>query len=244
MSDSTANLAFLIDSPMMSWGASSRFNHRETEAYPTKSALIGMIAAAMGIDKHAADESEALAPIARLQLTVLRLDRHSGRMPLRLSDFHTVGGGYNAKDSAFSRMSIPRKASGGPSANAVITHRSYLTEACFIALFHGSRSVLDQVSAALLDPQWGVWFGRKNCIPASPLSPVIATRQREALADLLQKLGRDPAVIDALPGFTEADGSDAFHPMDQPLSFGRHHAPVPEAYQTRPSRRVIPGELT
>jgi len=38
-----------------------------------------------------------------------------------LSDFHAVGGGYDAKASAFDKMSIPRKASGGARANAVQT---------------------------------------------------------------------------------------------------------------------------
>ncbi len=233
-------LAFLIDSPLMSWGASSRFNHRETEAFPTKSALIGVIAAAMGIDKHAPEEAALLAPLTALQLSVLRLDRHPGRIPIRLSDFHTVGGGYDAKESSFSRMSIPRKASGGPSANAVITHRSYLTEACFIALWEGSEETLEAIAAALLDPKWGVWFGRKNCIPASPLTPIIAASRRQALATLLQILGRDTAIIDFLPGLTEATGPGEFYPMDQPISFGSHHAPVPQPYLTRPVRRITP----
>ncbi len=49
-------LAFYIDAPMQAWGLSSRFQHRETNAFPTKSALVGMVAAAMGINKHDADE--------------------------------------------------------------------------------------------------------------------------------------------------------------------------------------------
>ena len=243
MSDSPSILGFLIDSPMMSFGTSSRFNQRETEAYPSKSALIGMIAAAMGIDNHSPDEAVEIAKLAELRLTVVRLDRHPGRLPQRLSDFHTVGGGYDPKASKFDRLSIPRKASGGPGANAVITRRTYLTEAHFIALLAGSPETLGLVSTALLDPVWGVWFGRKTCIPASPLSPVFAASPREALAALLQKLGRDVAEIEALEGVTESEGAGAWFPMDQPIAFGQHHGAVPEAYLSRPVRRLRPGEL-
>ena len=238
MSDTAAHLAFLIDSPLMSWGVSSRFNQRETEAYPSKSALIGLIAAAMGIDNQDVDESIALAPLVQLKLTVLRLERGEGRPFGRLSDFHTVGGGFDPKESNYSRMSIPRKASGGPSGNASITRRTYLTEARFLAVFHGDLKVLEKVSTALLDPVWGIWFGRKTCIPAMPLSPILAETPREALAELLQKLGRDPAVIDQLEGVTEDHGSGTWFQPDQPVAFGQHHGEVPHPYLSRPVRRI------
>ena len=148
-------------------------------------------------------------------------------------------------------MSLPsrkKNPSGGlqwksPDARTVITRRTYLTEVHFIALMVGSPETLGLVSTALLDPVWGVWFGRKTCIPASPLSPVLAASPREALAELLQKLGRDLAEIKSLEGVTESEGSGAWFPMDQPIAFGQHHGAVPEAYLSRPVRRLRPGEL-
>lgn len=254
MSDPSPVLGFLIDSPMMSWGTSSRFNQRETEAYPGKSALIGMIAAAMGIDKNSPREAAEIAKLTALRLTVVRLDRHPGRLPQRLSDFHTVGGGY--PDTPFGKMNVPpvaeKNTSGGlkwksPDKRTVPTHRTYLTEACFIVLFQGSPDTLTQIQAALLDPVWGVWFGRKTCIPASPLSPVIAPTPRQALAALLQTLGKDPAdlELDALEGVTEDDqGPGTWFPMDQPIAFGQHHGAVPAPYHSRPVRRIIAADLT
>lgn len=236
MSEPIATLGFLADSPMMSWGSASRFNHRETEAYPTKSAIVGLIAAAMGIDKHAPDEAGRIAPLAALRLTVLRVPRNAAPMLRRLSDFHTVGGGYDSRRSEFERMSIPRKASGGASANAVITHRTYLTEARFIVLLDGPRARLDEISKALGDPVWGVWFGRKTCLPASPLSPVVMESHQDAVTSLLQRLGDPPAEGSALDGVTEAEGTDAWHLSDHPVSFGAHHGPVPEPYHSRPVR--------
>ena len=251
MSDSPSVLGFLIDSPMMSWGTSSRFNQRETEAYPSKSALVGMIAAAMGIDKHSPDEAVEIAKLTALRLTVVRLDRQQGRLPQRLSDFHTVGGGY--PDTPAGKMNVPplaeKKRSGklkwkSPAERTVITRRTYLTDAAFITILTGeNEALLAQIQSALLDPVWGVWFGRKTCIPASPLSPVLAATPRLAIAALLQKLGRDLAEIDTLEGVTESTGPGAWFPMDQPIAFGQHHGAVPEAYLSRPIRRLLTGDL-
>jgi CRISPR system Cascade subunit CasD len=245
MSDpATSALAFLLDGPLQAWGSSSRFNRRETEAFPTKSALIGLIAAAAGIDKHAADEAEKITPFSALRLSIYRLPRKSGQLVGRLADFHSVGGGYDAKASAFDKMSIPRKASGGASANAVITHRSYLTEARFIAAFHGQAEVIARVARHLENPVWGVWFGRKNCLPAMPLSPSVGQDAHTATAALIAKLRDwekatarhsippelDPTQLERWeePGGNETAPGD-FYLHDQPITFGTrefHSRPV------------------
>jgi CRISPR system Cascade subunit CasD len=237
MSDS---LAFLIDAPMQSWGVSSKFQRRESESWPTKSAIVGIVSAAMGIDKYATGEAEQLLPLASLTFSVFRLPKTDP--PLRLSDYHTIGGGYD-KNNPAEVLHIPRRASGASIDNAVLTRRTYLTDARFIALFQGKRDTLEKAAAALLDPVWGVWFGRKTCIPAMPLSPVVAGSPREALAGLLQRLGKEPAEADLLEGLTETEGPGNWYQADQPVSFGRHHGPVPEGYLSRPVRRLVPGEM-
>jgi CRISPR system Cascade subunit CasD len=233
-------LAFLIDAPLQSWGASSKFQRRETESWPTKSALVGVLAAAFGIDKHAPDEIEKIVLLAALTFSVFRWPK---KYPsVRLTDFHTIGGGYDKTDPG-GKLSIPRKAGDGSPFGTVITRRTYLTDARFIALFQGDRQTLESAAAALLDPVWGIWFGRKSCIPAEPLSPVIAASPREALAALLQQLGNDSADPAELEGMTEIPGSGSFHQSDQPVAFGQHHGPIPEAYLSRSVRRVMACEL-
>lgn len=233
-------LAFLIDAPLQSWGASSKFQRRETESWPTKSALVGVLAAALGIDKHAPDEIARVAPLAALCFSVFRWPKSAP--VVRLTDFHTIGGGYDKTNPA-EKLHIPRKAGDGSPFGTVITRRTYLTDARFIALFQGDCATLERAAAALLDPVWGVWFGRKTCIPAEPLSPVIAANPREALAALLQKLGNDPAEIPTLEGMTESPGSGRFYQADQPIAFGQHHGAIPVAYHFRPIRRLAPGEM-
>lgn len=245
MSDSTSRaFAILLDGPMQSWGSSSRFTRRETEAFPTKSALIGLLAAAAGIDKYATDEADKLAPFSALRLCVYRLPRKAGSLVGRLSDFHTVGGGYDAKASAFDKMSIPRKASGGASANAVITHRTYLTEARFIASFEGEMKTIAAAVRHLENPVWGVWFGRKTCLPAMPLSPICGEDSHAAACALIGRLREweeatrrssflpdlDPAHLERWeePAGNQLKPGD-FHLHDQPVTFGKrefHSRPV------------------
>lgn len=90
-----------------------------------------------------------------------------------------------------------------------------------------------------------MWFGRKTCIPAAPLSPVLADTPREALATLLQTLGKDPAELEALEGVTEDDGGPGtWFQSDQPVAFGQHHGEVPAPYHSRPVRWVNATDLT
>ena len=52
----TAYLALLLDAPLQSWGFASRFQRRTTGLHPTKSGVIGLICAAMGLAKGSAEE--------------------------------------------------------------------------------------------------------------------------------------------------------------------------------------------
>lgn len=80
----TASLLLHLHGPLQAWGARSRFNSRSTEPAPTKSAVIGLLAAALGRPR-----GTVIADLAELVLTV-RVDR-PGRV---LRDFHTVGAAY------------------------------------------------------------------------------------------------------------------------------------------------------
>ncbi|MBB5350954.1 CRISPR system Cascade subunit CasD [Haloferula luteola] len=237
-----SSLAFYIDAPLQSWGASSKFQLRETQNFPTKSAIVGLLAAAMGIDKYSPQEPAQLAPIASLHLTVVKLPKPVATT--RLTDFHTIGGGYDRKASTREKMSIPQKASGAPF-GTVITRRSYLTDAAFAAILSGDSEVLVELHQALLDPIWGVWFGRKSCIPATPLTPTLGDDEAQAFNALLNTIpGISPGPLDHFEFQQEVEtsqpGDGTFYPNDQPIAFGAHHGPVPTAYPARPVRHHRP----
>src|SRR5664280_3321130 len=66
-----ACVALLLDGPMQSWGHASRFERRTTALHPTRSAVMGLIAAALGIDKHGSDEAAQLVRFAALLATFI-----------------------------------------------------------------------------------------------------------------------------------------------------------------------------
>jgi CRISPR system Cascade subunit CasD len=199
MSD-TAYLALLLDGPLQSWGFASRFQRRTTGLHPTKSGVVGLICAAMGLAKASPEEQQALPKLAKLTMISIAMPRYDVR---RMEDFHTV---LNT-----------RRASGKMNDDAVLTRRQYLLEARFGVILAGDRFVLERAAAALLDPIWGVWFGRKSCIPAEPIFRGLFKSHAEAERALI-----GDAPIDQFTRLEEVAtfdaGTDSYN--DQPVSFG------------------------
>lgn len=225
-------LALLLDGPLQSWGFTSRFTRRTTALHPTKSGVIGLLAAALGIDKHGPDEAQQLQPLAALTFTTIALPKCRGAHPLpmlRLSDYHTIGGGYDRKTEA---MKKPRAASGA-TLETVLSERHYLLDARFGVLLEGERSFLEDIAGRLRDPRWGVWLGRKCCVPASPLLAGLAEDRAAAFRTLLARTGfaEDRALesFDHVIEGTSAEGLDAEWLNDTPIAFGakigERHAP-------------------
>ena len=233
----TAHLPLWFDAPLQSWGFASRFQRRTTGLFPTKSGVLGIVCAAMGLAKGSTAEREFLPRLAGLALTVWQFPRYavgkSGEPLLlqRLEDFHTV---LNT-----------RRAGGTMNSDPVITRRQYLLEARFGLRLAGDAALLGQVAMALQNPRWGVWFGRKSCLPAAPvhLGGPFAT-EAEAWQSLLCAAGLPAdAKEEEFPKVEEvadfADGTDTFN--DQPLSFGIAESSGVEGRQFAPRRvRIVP----
>ena len=71
MSADSAYLALMLDAPLQSWGFASRFQRRTTGLHPTKSGVIGLICAAMGVGKGSDAERDTLP-----QLSCAQNDQH------------------------------------------------------------------------------------------------------------------------------------------------------------------------
>ncbi|MFI6644932.1 type I-E CRISPR-associated protein Cas5/CasD [Streptomyces sp. NPDC050504] len=83
-------LLLRLAAPLQSWGVASRFWRRDTHSRPTKSGVIGMCAAALGLPREPTHRGgpDPLAELAPLLFGV-RAD-HPGKP---VSDYHTVGAG-------------------------------------------------------------------------------------------------------------------------------------------------------
>ncbi|MCX6543017.1 MAG: type I-E CRISPR-associated protein Cas5/CasD [Acidobacteria bacterium] len=214
-------LALMLDAPLMSWGFASRFQRRSTALHPTRSGILGMICAALGVSKGSRAEEDWLARLEPTSLTVFAIPRRPEGCvrPLeirRLEDYHTTGGGYDKKTHA---LWIPRKASGGPSDNATLSSRQYLLDARFGVILSGLRSTLEPVGEALCNPRWGIWFGRKSCLPAAPVlrggGVVVTSDQALVALGLADRNLAEFARVDEAASF--ADGTDTL--MDAPVNF-------------------------
>lgn len=203
MSSEHACLAMRLEGPLQSWGSSSQFNRRLTDLLPTRSAISGMLCAALGLDRGSEAEARFLARCNRLHMLAVALPRKSRNRILavrRLEDYHTVQN--------------TRKAGGGLK-DCHITRRQYLLDASFRVFLSGERDTLAEAADALQDPAWGIWLGRKACIPTAPVFAGLFDDEAEALqAGLPDTLDRYVSARDA-PSF--AEGSDSV--PDMPLSF-------------------------
>jgi CRISPR system Cascade subunit CasD len=209
MSADTANLALLLDAPLQSWGFASRFQDRTTGLHPTKSGVIGMICAAMGVAKGSPEEQEVLPSLASLRMTSIAIPRGSNPVR-RTEDFHTV--------------QKTRRANGKMNDDPVVTRRQYLLDACFGIILNGDRVLLERIAGGLQNPVWGVWLGRKSCIPARPLFVAVRDRHEEAWQAILRSLGMDEALpVESFTRVEDVDdfaaGTDSYN--DQPISFGQ-----------------------
>jgi CRISPR system Cascade subunit CasD len=237
MSAETAYLALLLDGPLQSWGFASRFQRRTTGLHPTKSGVLGLICAAMGLAKGSDEERGTLPALVALKMTSAAVPRsgphdRTAELPVRrLEDFHTV------LDT--------RRADGSMNRDAVITHRQYLLDARFGILLQGDRALLARVAAALQDPTWGVWLGRKSCIPAVPVLVGLEKSRDEAWKAILRICGTsEETPIETFTTITEveafADGRDSLN--DQPVSFGDGTSSGPDKRRFAARRiRVKPG---
>jgi len=220
---SKACLALLLDGPMQSWGHVSRFERRTTALHPTRSGVIGLIAAALGINKHGPDEAEQIARFASLNVTTVLLphhDRSGAELPIRrLEDYHTVTG--------------IRRASGKVDKDATAqTYRHYLLDARFGVLLEGAEDLLEEIAAALRNPRWGVFLGRKCCLPANPLLITISPSRAKAWCEMLRctgHSGEEPE--ERFDRIIEVAATDSGADMieDTPVGFGKplgtRHAP-------------------
>ena len=219
-------LALYLRAPLQSWGASSKFGDRGTLDAPTRSGLLGLLAAACGIDKNnEARDREWLARAAKLSMTVLAFRRGD-----RMSDYHTVGARYD-KDDPWQKRMIPTTADGKPRGTD-LTHRDYLTDSVFGAVLSGDDVLVAEMAAGLANPVWGVWLGRKSCIPTEPiLSGVFDSEEaaRKALAGRLRgSLERGGGKVaggdstDVAFSVLEASAGEEDETLhDVPVSFGR-----------------------
>jgi CRISPR system Cascade subunit CasD len=173
-------LLFRLYGPMASWGEIAVGEMRHSEVKPSKSALIGLLAAALGITREQDDQQQALSNGYRFGIKMLS----SGQV---MRDYHTA----QAPDSVGRFRYRTRRdelVTGRARLGTVLSTREYRTDSqAVVALCANPESSwsLAQLAYALKRPRFHLYLGRKSCPLAAPLNPQIiqADGFRAALDD-------------------------------------------------------------
>jgi CRISPR system Cascade subunit CasD len=135
-----STLLLRFAAPLQAWGSASRFNNRTTEREPTKSGVIGFVAAAMGRRR-----TDRIDDLLALRFGV-RIDQR-GKL---LRDFHTAHTFDNKQ--------------------AFVSNRYYLSDAIFvIGLESENDELLQTIEEAVRHPVFPLFLGRRSCPPSGQI---------------------------------------------------------------------------
>ncbi len=218
MSVNDASLALRLEGPLQSWGYDSQFDYRKTGLMPTKSGIAGLCCAAMRIDRGGEREHEFLKQFREVSMLAVSIPRRHPTIEnttlevRRLRDYHTVKNTRRANPDT-KQKGDPAKGIKG----CHLTYRFYLQDAMFGVILSGNRNFLHDMAKDLRDPKWGLWLGRKSCVPSAPIFAGVHNTESEALAVLL-----DGRTLGEFTHQREVSGFKAGNDTlpDQPYCFG------------------------
>lgn len=194
-----ATLLLRLAGPLQAWGTDSKVDTRTTDAHPSKSGVIGMIAAAMGRSRD-----ESVEDISSLRFGI-RIDQEG----TVLRDYHTAH--HPTKEKL-----------------AYITNRYYLEDALFLVGLEGDESILSSIDSAVSHPYYPMFMGRRSCPVSGRVSLGIRDMQLEdalrsepwLAADWYKRRHKDPLELELV--LEAAASEDGYFVRDDPISFSQN----------------------
>ena len=166
------HLVFQLQAPLSSWGEPAVGEFRGTGEMPTQSAVIGLLGAALGLDRsdeaaHAALRDGYGFAVALLSSGSLLRDYHTAQVPPRSA--------LKGRPHATRRheLSVPKYDLG-----TILSTRDYRQNAASLVALQPSKGMpaphtLSALAEALRLPKFTLYMGRKSCAPAAPLWPQV-----------------------------------------------------------------------
>jgi len=148
-------LILKLQGVMQAWGGHTYEDYRPSHVYPTRSGLLGLLAACLGLDRSASERLQALAESVRF---AVRADAANDAGSVKITDFHTV--------------LAARKVDGSANKNPVVSRREYLCDASFtvvVEVLDGAAYGLEKLKEALAKPHYTPFLGRRSCPLGRPL---------------------------------------------------------------------------
>ena len=188
-----STLLLRLAAPLQSWGIDSKFDIRRTGREPSKSGVIGLICAALGIKR---DDDEMVSQLATLRFGV-RVDKEGHFV----RDFHMV---RSKKEESY------------------VTNRYYLADAEFLVGFESvDEELLKKIEYALLNPVFPLYLGRISCPPTGRL--FLGIRKLELEEALLEEEFRNESIETVRIVMDAKKGEDGNIVKDLPISYNPEH---------------------
>lgn len=143
--------------PMQAWGEHTFEGLRPSANFPTRSGVLGLLGACLGIKRNEPDRLQYLADSIGI---AVRQDELKDRRMLKITDYHTV------KDARadYTGKEKPHE--------TIQTWREYLLDAYFtVALWNYKDAIirLEAIESAVKQPVFTPYLGRRSCPLSRPL---------------------------------------------------------------------------
>jgi CRISPR system Cascade subunit CasD len=185
----TDYLLLRLYGPLASWGEIAVGESRHSAVHPSRSALLGLLGAALGIERG--DEAGQQALISGYRFGI-KLE--CAGSPLR--DYHTVQVGVPPRKFQFRSR---RQELAADKVETILSAREYRCDSLALVAVEalpGAPAGLEELAQALRQPHFPLYLGRKSCPLALPLMP-----QRLSAASLRELL--DAAQLPSLLGLLD-----------------------------------------
>ena len=169
-------LVFRLYGPLASWGEIAVGESRHSAVYPSKSALLGILGAAVGVRRDDDTAQQALFRGYRFGIMLI-----SAGTPLR--DYHTVQAPGQLRNVRYRsrRHELADKSRLG----TLLSAREYRCDSISVVAVEaltGAQWSLVDLKEALRHPHFPLYLGRKSCPPALPLMPQLLSSETLQIA--------------------------------------------------------------
>ncbi|MBD9362306.1 type I-E CRISPR-associated protein Cas5/CasD [Methylomonas fluvii] len=169
-------LLFRLYGPLASWGEIAVGESRHSANYPSKSAILGLVGAALGIERNDEEQQAGLQNGYQVAVEVFS----TGQL---LRDYHTA----QVPDSTGKFVYRTRRDElilGKERLGTILSSREYRSDALAVVALRALADApfsLMQIEENLRKPLFHLYLGRKSCPLAAPLNPQLLTEQADLL---------------------------------------------------------------
>jgi CRISPR system Cascade subunit CasD len=220
-------LAFHLYAQLASWGGIAPGGNRHTADYPSKSALIGLIAAALGINRNDHQQLQNLANNLTFAIALI----NAGDF---LQDYHTTEVPTVAKQGFKPQTRRDELVVLTDKLNTILSNREYRIDASYniaVAIKDNSLYSAEAIQQALLEPKYHLYLGRKSCPLAKPMQPEVI--QADCFFNALeqyQQLQKHPSKLNDKTRYYWEGAISDFKPeaeiRNQTQQLTRHDMPI------------------